>query len=277
MEFFKKVFLAAALVVTSACAAAQWRNLSEECHLGGRRASSGYLRGKAVMVYRWRASSSASSAMLPRIEQIWQSFKTKPFVVIGSHTGGDDGGARSAINENQISFPIYRDAGITENEPFSEKLPFIYVVDGSGKVVYRGRDERTATQACVMAIADSESPRNLSQWRRFLEYELDNLPGRAYLRVLDFRKAFPVESREYDGRARELADIPQVKRLAELVKCARELKDCGLATPADRRRHSEKIAAAIRRYSSLVSHPDPRVVQEAKNSIADLKWTQAAL
>jgi hypothetical protein len=268
-------FFAAAAACTSR--AADWCNLTEDRHLGGRKASSGYLAGKVVLVCRWEASSPECRRMLGRLEQVWQGFKTKPFVVVGSHVSDDGEAAKSALAGAGASFPVYRDARLAAGEPFSENLPFIYVVDISGKIVYRGRNDRIATQACVTAIADGESPRNLGQWRRYLDYELENLPGRAYLRVLDFRKAFPGEAREYDEKARVLAGIPEVKRIAELVKASRELKDCSFRTENDRRRHAEKIDAVLRRYSRLAAHSDYRVAQEAKNAIADLKWTKASL
>lgn len=276
-DVFRIAVTAFAVAAAGAAPAAEWRNLTPECHLGGRKASSGYLQGKTVLVYRWDAASRASLNLLPRMEQVWRNFKSKPFVVLGAHEGADEGALRTALNENSLSFPVYREAGLAFGAPPAGVLPFMYVVDGSGKVVYRGRDERIATQACVIAITDAESPKNLAQWRRFLDYELENLPGRAYLRVLDFRKAFPEEARSYDPRARKLAEVPHVKKLAELVKEARELKDCSLRDEKERIRHSGKIDSAIRRYSFLVSHSDPRVVQEAKNAIADLKWTKASL
>ena len=37
------------------------------------------------------------------------------------------------------------------------------------------------------------------------------------------------------------------------------------------------IESALSKYDSLRDSPDARVAQEAKNAIADLKWTQAAL
>ena len=269
----------AAVSAAFACMAhaADWRNLTAECHLGGRKASAGYLQGKVVLVCRWDGNAAAAKSLLPRVEQVWRNFKTKPFVVVGSYEGADDAQARAAGEEHSLSFAIYREAGLAFGAPVTDTLPFMYVVDASGRVVYRGRDDRVATQACVMAIADSESPRNLAQWRRFLEFELENLPGRAYLRVLDFRKAFPEEAREYDGRARELSKIPDVKKLAELVKASRELKDALERTEAERRKRMRDIDSVIRKYSSLTSHADRRVSQEAKNAIADLKWTLASL
>ena len=46
-------------------------------------ASEGYLCGKVVLVDRWGFRCPPCRALLPRVEEIWQSFKTKPFVVLG--------------------------------------------------------------------------------------------------------------------------------------------------------------------------------------------------
>ena len=36
-----------------------------------------------------------------------------------------------------------------------------------------------------------EVPRSLVQWKRFLDFELQNLLGRAWVRAEEFRKKFP--------------------------------------------------------------------------------------
>ena len=40
---------------------------------------------------------------------------------------------------------------------------------------------------------------------------------------------------------------------------------------------AKMVEAAIAKYSPLKESKDPRAAQEAKNAIADLKWTLAAL
>ena len=40
---------------------------------------------------------------------------------------------------------------------------------------------------------------------------------------------------------------------------------------------AKMIEGAIAKYASLKESEDPRVAQEAKNAIADLQWTHAAL
>lgn len=274
--------IAASAVAFDARGAVEWRNLDEQNHLAGRRASEGYLKGKVVLVIRWAARDQQSLAMLPQIEQIWQSFKTKPFVAIGSRCKGK--GSLDEITqiakENGLTYPIYEDAGLAYGEPGFDKPPFVYVVDCTGKVIYKGTDDRKATQAVVVAITDMAAPRNVGQWKKFLDFELKELPGHAFVRLGEFREKFPDEAKKYDAAAAELAKVPQLKGLVELVKYARQAKDMrpfGEKQTAQRERFAKKLDRAIKKFAPLAQSSDPRVAQEAKNAIADLKWTRAGL
>ena len=262
--------------------AVEWRNLDEDHHLGGRVASEGYLQGKVVLVDRWGLKCPPCRALLPRVEEIWKSFKTKPFVVLGGHCKGwgDAEGVKALIRENGLTYPIYEDAGLAVGEPQFDAIPFLYVVDGTGRVVYRGHGERDATQAIVTALTDMESPRNLEQWKQYLDFELENLPGRAYLRANEFRKKFPKEAKEYLAKFKALTAIPDVRKLSELVAFAKKAKDMrafDAKAAAKKQKFVQMIDSAVGKYESLKESKDPRVAQEAKNSLADLKWTKAAL
>ena len=269
-------------VVAVDAGAAVWRNLDEAHHLGGRRASEGYLRGKVVLVDRWGAKCPPCRRMLPQVEHIWQSFKTKSFVVLGGHCAGwgDADEVRRIISENGLTYSIYEDAGLADGEPQFNAIPFLYVVDETGRIVYKGHSDRAATQAVVTALTDMDAPRDLGQWRRFLDYELKELPGRAYIRLDEFRKKFPAEAKEYAGAAKELDRVPDIKKLVELVRFAKQAKDMrefGEKQKDKQQKFAKMVEAAIAKYSPLKDSRDPRVAQEAKNAIAELMWTQAAL
>ena len=265
-----------------AAGAVEWTNLDELHHLGGRKATEGYLQGKVVLVNRWGPKFEKCKALLPRMEEIWQSFKSKPFVVLGGScpSAGDAESVKKVVEELGLTYPMYEGAGLTVGEPSFEKVPVLYVVDETGKVVYCGHDDRTATQAVVSALTDMESPRNIDQWRRFLCFELDKLPGRAYLRMKEFKKKFPKEAKEFEQEFKQLQAVPDVKRLAELVEFAKKAKDMREFTgkqKMQKQKFAALVSAALTKYASLKDAKDPRVVQEAKNSLADLKWTKAAL
>lgn len=270
------------LLTGAASASVGWRNLDDAHRLGGRLASEGYLCGKVVLVDRWGFRCPPCRALLPRVEEIWQSFKTKPFVVLGGHCRGwgsaDE--VKRLIGQNGLTYPIYEDAGLAKDEPAFDAIPFLYVVDETGKVVYQGHSERDATQAVVMALTDMESPRSVEQLKRFLDFELENLPGRAYLRANEFRKTHPQEAKAYFLKFRELVSIPHVKELSELVTLARQTKDApafGAKEQAKRAVFKADLKKKLAKYAFLTDSADPRVAQEAKNSLADIKWALAAL
>ena len=260
--------------------AVEWRNVDAEHYLGGRKASAGYLQGKVVAVCLWRADDEASRALLPRLEEVWRSFKTKPLVILGGHLkgGGSADRVREALSGGKVSFPVYRDAGLQKGDPNYKALPFVYIVDETGRVVYTGRDDRTATQALVTALTDMEAPKSVAQWKRFIDYELEHLPCRGYLRLRDFRKKFPKEVKTYEPKAKELAAIPNLKKVADLIEFAKKAKDPPVFGPKDKAKkamYEKLVKDVIDACEVFKEHPDPRVAQEAKNALADLKWTQA--
>jgi hypothetical protein len=273
---------AASALAFDAAGAVEWRNLDPEHQLAGRKTSEGYLKGKVVLVHRWEARSQASLAMLPQIEQIWQSFKTKPFVVLGGLKKGraslDE--ITQTVKEHGLTYPIYEDAGLAYGEPGFDTMPFLYVVDSTGRVIYRGTDDKKATQGIVTALTDMAAPRNVGQWKKFLDFELKELPGHALVRLEELREKFPDEAKKYDAEAAELKKIKGMKKLVELVKYARQAKDMrpfGERQTSQRERFARKLDNAIRNFAPLAQSDDPRVAQEAKNAIADLKWTRAGL
>ena len=261
----------------SASAAVAWRNLDAAHALGGRKASVGYLQGKVVLVARWNAGDPASRALTERLEEIWQGFKNKQLVVLGAPTG--NGAVQTSAEGNALSFPVYADAGLGQGEPLADRLPFLYAVDETGRVVYLGHDDRIATQAIVTALTDMEAPKNLKQWKRFLDFELANLPAHAYNRLSDFKKKFPKAAAAYAGQERELARIPDVKKVAELVAFAKRAKDAPTVGPQGSQKKAKYqglVRSALKGCAPLKETSDPRLVQEAKNSLADLAWVEAS-
>ena len=268
------------LLLAGAAGAVEWKNVDADHYCGGRKASSGYLQGKVVLVDRWGVGCPPCRALLPRVESIWKSFKTKPCVVLGGHCEGwgTAEGIKKLVDQNALTYPMYEGAGLAANEPKFDAIPFLYVVDETGRIVYSGHGEREATEALVTALTDMESPRSIEQWKRFLDYELDNLPGRAYLRLKEFNKKHPSEAKAFLPKAKAMFALPKIKDLADLVAIAKEYKDYVAKTPIEKKQFPSKVKAAIRKYTPLVKAlEDPRMVQEAKNSIADLKWTLADL
>ncbi len=253
------VALAAALLPRLA-AAGDWSNLDEAHYVAGRQCSAGYLVGKVVLVCR-------DVKLSKRMEEIWTSFKTKPFVLLGTFPKAP----------KLVSFPVY--AGADYSEATASKP--LYLVDALGKVRYVGADERRATELLVTFLTDLESPKSEEEWAAFLAFEFDNLPGHAYVRYLDFKKKFPQAAKAHEKRFAELAKTPDIKKLAELIRFAKAVKDSRELDPKKAKVVRTRLVAKIKEMSAksaaLKDAEDPRVVQEAKNALAELAWAKATL
>lgn len=137
--------------------AAGWKGISEEDYIAGPHIKSpASLVGKVVLVDEWGYRCPPCRALLPRLEQIWESFRNQPFVLIGSHRQGrNEEAVKELVEKNDIHYPIYQGAGLAEGEPDNGGgIPFLYVVNHRGKIVYSGRSERDATEAIVNALGE---------------------------------------------------------------------------------------------------------------------------
>lgn len=266
------------MALTSA-GAVGWRNIDAAHHLGGRKATAGYLQGKVVLVCRWNATNATSRALLPRIEQLWASFKTKQFVVLGGPVvdGCSAEEVRKFVAARRLTFPIYEEAGAVSGVPRFEGEPFLYVVDETGKLVYFGSDDRNATQAFVSALTDQDAPKGVNQWVHYLDYELENLPGHAYLRLREFNRQHPDAAKAYLEKGKALVAMANIKPLADLIEFAKRAKDVpDFSKNANKQRTYETLVKTVLQdCAPLKNLPDPRMAQEAKNALADLKWVQA--
>ncbi len=129
-----------------------WKGLEPENWYCGKKLTEKSLDGKIVMVYVFSESSEDSVALLPRIENVWSAYKSKPLVVLGSHRGGKSAKAESIIKKAKVTFSVYEDAGRTKEPSAGGRYPIVYVVDDTGRMIYRGRSDLEATEAIVTAI-----------------------------------------------------------------------------------------------------------------------------
>ena len=129
-----------------------WKGLEPENWYCGKKLTESSFNGKIVMVYVFSESSEDSVALLPRIESVWSAYKTKPLVVLGSHRGGKSAKSETLIRKAKVTFPVYEDAGRTQEPSAGGRYPIVYVVDDMGRMIYRGRSDLEATEAIVTAI-----------------------------------------------------------------------------------------------------------------------------
>lgn len=132
------VSVAAVFAVLSSCLAAEWRGLDDASWRSGPKLSPESLKGKVVLVDKWAVFCPPCRAALPHLEELWRKFRSQPFVLVSSHCVGDDReGIARLVKENSLTFSVYKNAGLA-NEPQFKAIPFFYVVDPDGKVVYQG-------------------------------------------------------------------------------------------------------------------------------------------
>lgn len=269
-------------LAASAAHPVSWENLDPQHHLAGRMASSGYLRGKVVYVDCRDYGTKDCVEAVQRMEEAWKTFKMKPFVMIGSHRGAAGAEKIKRIAEGLgLTYPIYRDAGITrtpeQEEADPEKTGFVYVVESTGRILYRGKDDRRAFGVVASALMAMRSPQTPKQWKHYIDFDVDVLPGRALLELEDFRKAFPKEARAYDSVWAKFNADQEIKRLAKLERLTLQAKDYDFKDTSARRLSSDKVEQAMAAFADLKSSGNPVVAQEAKNCLAELTWTSAML
>lgn len=255
-----------------------WGGVTPENHLGGRPASPGYLQGKVFLVDC--RDYSADKAALERLEDFWQSYKIKPFVLVGSHRGGTADTVKANLAAAGVSFPVYADVTF-ESKTFEPQNGLVYVIDPSGKMALKTRDLNRAFEASISAMSWGVVPPGVKQYRKLVDYELGVLPGKAYNHIAEMRKKFPGDAEKlYAEDFARLDGNDEVKKVARLEEIARRVKDFdpktkknGVAVHISK----AKIEALITDVEALKKSSDPLIVQEVKNCVADLKWAMAEM
>lgn len=269
--------LCAALLFASG--GGMWANLNEDAHLCGRKASEGYLRDKVVLLCRWDATNVPAATLL-RLEEVWEAFKMKSCVILGSPIMGaaDTNTVRAAVQDAKVSYPVYAGAHPERKLARSTRFPVFYVLDETGGVLYSGLDDREATRALVQGLTDSDVPANAVQWAHYLDYEIKHLPAHAYNRFVEFRKANRAAAESYVSRMKKLAQMPSIKDVAKLVAFAKRAKDAPRFGPKERTKRAKYealVTSTLESCKGLKDVADDRLRQEAKNALADLTWIQA--
>ena len=158
----KTTVLSVAIALMAFGAEAAWRNFDDAAYYSGPKLKEADLAGKVVLVDCWGVHCPPCRALLPRMEEVWKAFKSKPFLLVGSHCQGrQDAKVKELVEANKLTYPIYERFGLAEGEPGHKGIPFLYVVNHRGKVVYSGHDDRAATEAVVTAIGEIGAPDTL--------------------------------------------------------------------------------------------------------------------
>lgn len=253
-----------------------WGGVTPENHLGGRVASAGYLQGKVIMVDC--RDYSQDKAAIERMEDFWQSYKIKSFIMLGSHRGGETEDVQKMLKAAGVSYPVYADVTF-EAKTFEPQNGLIYVIHQGGKMALKTKDPNRAFEAVVTALTWGAVPSKVPQYRKLIDYELEVLPGKAYFHIKEMQKAFPKEAQEfYFAAFKKLDESDEVKKVAKLEEVARRVKDFDPNTKKNGKVvhvSKKKVESLIAGAEELKNSEDPLIVQEVKNCIADLKWAMA--
>ena len=135
------IFAAMLSFAVVAADAVEWTNIDQANYLAGRMASAGYLRGKVVCLDCRDYGDKSGVDAMRRLEEVWQTFKMKPFVLIGSHRGTAGAEKIKRIAEGlKLTFPIYKEADIVRTEEQKATDPvhigFMYIIGDTGRILY---------------------------------------------------------------------------------------------------------------------------------------------
>lgn len=267
----------------------EWTNVTPENRIGGRMVSPGYLRGKTVLIDSRDYGSKSCVEDVKALQQIWNTYKTKEFIVIGCHTGAADSGRVSKIIDRLgVTYPVYNGAGVAGREGDRMNLPALAVLDSTGtRFVHKGTDVRKVSGVVGSLIFLTKRPTGAQTWKKLLDWEIENMPGHAFNRLRDLmadsaessslRAKFPADMKRYEETYAKWKESNEIKKTAKLVGLAVAVKDRDVNSNEAKKITKSVIEGAIGKYSKLKESSDPRIVQEAKNAIADLMFAEATL
>lgn len=261
--------------VATAAEPLAWTNLDASKHVAGMQVSAGFLLGKVVFVDCRDYGAPGAESAIGSMERLWTTYRSRPFVLLGSHRGNNNlAAAKRNLEKAGATFPVYDDAGVPLKFDKHEKgVEFIFIIGADGKVRSTNRDEHTATMALTTWLTNAASP-SKALLKPLLEFESENLPGRAHLRLSELRKSDPYEvANVYADMWKKLDRDDTVVALSKLEKLADQARQ-----PAYGKKLSKnKIDRVIAFYTPFKKNPNPVVVQEAKNCLAELIWAKTAL
>lgn len=263
----------AMLVATAAffAEAALWKGLDEANRYSGPKLDESDLEGKVVMVDKWGVACPPCRALLPKMESYWKAFKGRGFVLIGSHCQGrkvDE--VMALVKEHALTFPVYDGVGLAVDEPTSKAIPFVYVVNHRGKVVYAGHDSNQAIQIAQDAILAMSMPPSLTgdvvldNKSPYRKYEKQLVLGKNVSSVVKALENDVKKSERRAATAAQKADAQVARALLAAIEEAR--KDIPAEIERKKASNPEEALAILKNYVKSF----PKESAELKAQIPEL-------
>jgi len=104
----------------------------------GNAATTAGLKGKVVFINFWASWCPPCQAEMPSLEGLYKKLKDdNRFVFLFINEDEDKEKAKTYLEKNNYTFPVYSKAGPVPNEMYSGSLPTTLVLNKEGKVVLK--------------------------------------------------------------------------------------------------------------------------------------------
>lgn len=269
----------------SARALPNWKNLDDAHWVSGPKLSEADLEGKVVLVDEWGVNCPPCRELLPTMEKVWRAFKNKPFILLGSHRQrATTEEMKALLDANKITYSVYQAAGV-EGEPQNSYIPFMYVLDHRGRIIYQGNNEREAREAFICALDRVGQPPDLVGsviLKHYKSYEKRLVLGQPVKMIRgtlenDVKRLSALKKREQKDNEK----LAEARGLLAAIATARE----DVAADIDAVREKNPLEACRLAKLFIVTFPEegaqlkadlPALIQAAKEQKAREKAAAAA-